>query len=458
MCGSWLAASLCTQVAAHALPQDNRIEAAWTVLGPDGAIEARIVTDAAQCPVLNLDGSEHAMAVRAAPATEPQRPTASPADLSKPSSFPVLTCEARIPGSTRTATVAGHRLALPKSNARRIVVIGDTGCRLKAADDAWQACNDPAAYPFAQIAARAAAWKPDLVIHVGDYLYRENPCPKGNSGCAGSPWGYGWDAWKADFFTPARKLLNAAPWVMIRGNHENCVRAGQGWWRFLDPRALEPGRDCNDPANDVTGDYSPPYAVPLGKGAQVVVMDLSHAGKEPIAPSDPRFGQYKQNWVALKHFTEQARFTFAADHYPIFGVAAERKHDAIKLYPGNRALQSVFSALDPHILPDGVDTLLSGHIHVWEQVDFADRQPSQFVAGFSGTQEDIVPLPQQLPPGVTPAPDAAVRQFSSIIDKFGYMTLERTGTLSWKAIVHAIDGSVLKVCTIRGRTSRCSAH
>ncbi|WP_337190960.1 metallophosphoesterase [Qipengyuania algicida] len=428
------------------------------MLGPDGAIEARAVTEADQCPSLNLDGKTHDMAVRAGPAIEPKRPTASPADLSKPSRFPVLTCEARIPAKVRSATVGRHRLALPKVNANRIVVIGDTGCRLKAADDAWQACNDPAAYPFARIAARAAAWKPDLVIHVGDYLYRENPCPAGQSGCAGSPWGYGWDAWDADFFTPARKLLEAAPWVMVRGNHENCVRAGQGWWRFLDPRALEPGRDCNDPANDVTGDYSQPYAVPLGKGAQVVVMDLSHAGEEPIAPSDPRFEQYKQTSVALKYFTEQARFTFAADHYPIFGVAAERKHDAIKLYPGNQALQSVFSALDPHILPKGVDTLLSGHIHVWEQVDFAGRQPSQFVAGFSGTQEDIVPLPKQLPPGVTPAPDASVRQFSSIVDKFGYMTLERIGKLSWKAKVNAIDGSVLKVCYISGRASRCSAH
>jgi hypothetical protein len=50
-----------------------------------------------------------------------------------------------------------------------------------------------------------------------------------------SPWGYGWDTWKADFFDPAQALLKAAPWVMVRGNHETCTRAGQGWWRFLDP-------------------------------------------------------------------------------------------------------------------------------------------------------------------------------------------------------------------------------
>ncbi len=55
--------------------------------------------------------------------------------------------------------------------------------------------------------------------------------------CAGSPWGYGWDAWNADFFTPAAPLLAAAPWAAVRGNHESCARAGQGWWRFLDGHA-----------------------------------------------------------------------------------------------------------------------------------------------------------------------------------------------------------------------------
>ena len=57
----------------------------------------------------------------------------------------------------------------------------------------------------------ARSWKPDLVIHVGDYHYRENACPKDIAGCRDSPWGYGWDAWDADFFVPARPLLAAAP-------------------------------------------------------------------------------------------------------------------------------------------------------------------------------------------------------------------------------------------------------
>ena len=169
-----------------------------------------------------------------------QRATVSPAANTKPSAFPVLTCEARIPAGTTQASVSGQPLPLPRARPERIVVIGDTGCRLKDNGD-YQDCNRPEAYPFARIAALAAAWKPDLVVHVGDYHYRENACPADRPGCAGSPWGYGWDAWNADFFAPGQPLLRAAPWVMARGNHESCSRGGQGFWRFLDPRAAGGG-------------------------------------------------------------------------------------------------------------------------------------------------------------------------------------------------------------------------
>ena len=115
-------------------------------------------------------------------------------------------------------------------------MLGDTGCRIKGAT--LQACNDPAQWPFPQVAAAAASLKPDLVIHVGDYLYRESACPPGNQGCAGSPWGDNWTTWQADFFTPAQPLLAAAPIVLARGNHEDCKRAGPGWLRLQGPPPL----------------------------------------------------------------------------------------------------------------------------------------------------------------------------------------------------------------------------
>jgi hypothetical protein len=165
---------------------------------------------------------------------------------------------------------------------RRIVLVGDTGCRLKKAEDAWQACNDPEAWTFAEVARAAAAAHPDLVLHVGDYHYRENACPEGHAGCTGSPWAYGWDAWDADFFSPAAPLLAAAPWVMVRGNHEECARAGQGWWLLLDPHPLSGNTGCADPAQDADGNHTLPYAVDLGGHARLIVADFSALGDKPL--------------------------------------------------------------------------------------------------------------------------------------------------------------------------------
>jgi hypothetical protein len=423
------------------------VEAAFVVLGPGGQGVVRVITRAAACPAVMVDGVARPMTVRVGPGTEPLRPTRSSLDNSKPSAFPVRTCDAPLPPGSRSAQVARHRLPVPRRPVRRIVVIGDTGCRLKASDSAWQACNDPAAYPFARIAAKAAQTRPDLVVHVGDYLYRENPCPADNAGCSGSPWGYGWDAWQADFFAPAAPLLAIAPWIVVRGNHENCARAGQGWWRLLDPRALLAGRDCNNQADDHTGDVSEAYAVPLGGKANIVVMDLSAAGTDALKTDDWRIAPFTQAARDLAALTKGEHFTFAADHYPLLGVAASKTG----LEPGNAALQPIFTG----IMPPSVDVLLAGHIHVWEQVDFAGRRPSQFVAGFSGTQEDIVPLPKVLPVVASPAPDAAVRQFNSIVDRFGFMALERTGSTSWRVVVYSVEGVPLERCRIRGRVSTC---
>lgn len=444
-------------LATPALDDDSqaKISAAYVVMAGDGDAVARVVTTARQCPAIKIDGVKRAMSVRASPGMLPLRPTASTVANSKPSAFPVSVCEADLPKGTRTASVAGRALPVPKRVIRRIVVIGDTGCRLKASENAYQACNDPQAYPFATVAAQAAAWRPDAVVHVGDYLYRENPCPAGNAGCAGSPWGYGWDSWQADFFTPGAPLLAAAPWVVTRGNHESCVRAGQGWWRLLDPRPLSPRRDCFGAEDDVSGDYSPPYAVKLGQSAQIVVMDLSNAGKKKIAADDPRYAEFIATHNALARYARNGKFTFATDHYPILGITVPDGEPTLSPKAGSAAFRSTFGSIDPAIVPAGVDVLLAGHVHLWEHIDYSGSTPSQFIAGFSGTQEDAVPLPSKLPPGTTPLPGVTVQQFDAWTHGFGFMTMERTGTRSWRVAVRHADGRLLRRCEIKGRHSHC---
>ena len=434
----------------------GEVNAAYVVLGENGIAVARILTNEMQCPVIVFDGQHVQMELRAEPATMPLRATRSaPAD-SKPADFPIRICEKEIPLNTKHAMIGDVSLPLPRTEIKRIVVIGDTGCRLKKSEQAYQACNDINRYPFARVAAAAAHWKPDLVVHVGDFQYRENVCPADNPGCAGSPWGYGWDAWQADFFTPAGSLLKAAPWVMVRGNHESCARAGQGWWRMIDPRPLLQGRDCNDAANDEIGDYSEPYAVPLGNDAQIIVLDTSNTSATVLADHDIRRNKYRDTYHKLELLSQQTDFNIVANHHPVLGVFAEQnKLGEVVLQPGNLGLQSVFGEINSLLLPPRVNVLLSGHLHVWQEVSFSSPHPTQLVAGFSGTMEDLVPLPAQLPPDTAPAPGAVVEHHSSWAGGFGFMTMERRGMKQWEVKVWDSTGRQLNICNIDGRHSVC---
>ena len=429
---------------------------AYVVLGDEGRAVARVITSEPGCPAIELDGVKTPMDVRAAPATIPLRPTISPAVQSKPSAFPVLTCEKTIPAGVSRAEVLDRALPLPVAHPRRIVVIGDTGCRIKSSDHLFQGCNDPALWPFREVARAAADAHPDLVIHVGDYHYRENACPTGNAGCAGSPWGYGWDTWEADLFAPAAKLFAAAPWIVVRGNHESCNRAGQGWWRFLDPRPLASRQDCNVAADDSIGNYSDPYAVPLGSAAdadtQFIVFDSSFVGIAPLAPSDPIYLRYRAQFEAAFALAARRPNTFFTDHHPILAFAPNPVKPQTP-HPGNGALQSALAGLQPALLfPPNVQALLSGHVHLFEVVSFATKEPPQFVTGNGGDWVDT-PLPVPLPPGATPAPGAVVESVVAS-DRFGFMTIERDGA-RWRMIAHDVRGEPMIACTLSERRALC---
>lgn len=454
-----LALGACATAPGPQAGQPRPLSYQFVLLGEQGAATARVITAASTCPELEVDGTKRPMTVRAAPGTMPLRPTALSVAESKPSAFPLLTCEAAIPAGSRSASVQGQALALPKAALSRIIVLGDTGCRMqspsKASAGAFQNCNSPKDYPFAQIARVATAWQPDLVLHVGDYHYRESPCPQTQPGCAGNPYGYGWDAWQADFFEPGRALLEAAPWVMARGNHETCVRGGQGFWRFLDPRPLLPGRDCNNPANDALGDFGAPYAVPLGDKAQMVVMDTAATGNNAFPRGDIRIERYQDLYAKVEQLTQQADYNIAAMHHPLLAFVALPSPEGDVLKGGNGGLLGVWNTPGKSLLPARINSVLSGHVHMWQQVSFASAHPTQFISGFSGTQEETVPLPSPLPPNAEPAPGAVVDSISSWFDGFGYMTMERRGFDEWEVKVWDANGQPKNTCKVKGNKSQC---
>jgi hypothetical protein len=434
----------------------TEIQAAWVQIGADGEALARAITShVTQCPRIVIDGVAARMNLRVQAGTAPKRPTSSLATLSKASVFPVTVCEYTIAATTKRALVAGRVLPLPKADPHRIVVLGDTGCRLKQSADAYQSCNEPSQWPLETTAAAAAAMKPDLVLHVGDYHYRENPCPDDISGCTGSPWGFGWDAWSADLFVPAAKLMSAAPWVAVRGNHETCNRAGQGWSRFLDPQPYRTDRSCDDPAHDVEGNYSNAYAVPLGAAEQLIVFDTSSVGAQALPATDPQFIAYRQRFERVSELAAKAGVTsLFASHHPVLGYTAVPGSVPIGAYQ-YAALQSVMGSMYPGMYyPPGVTLALAGHVHDFQAISYANGSPATIISGNGGDNLDLN-LPDPFPANDPPAPGVELQSISHA-GAFGFLVMDRIpDSPNWLITAYTIAGKVLTTCAQSGKTLTC---
>jgi hypothetical protein len=389
--------------------------ASWVELAPGGTISIRAITRASDCPVVEIDGKPMRMAARASP----------------DQAFPVRACALSAPQSAASIQLEGHALPVLHRDVKRIVVFGDTGCRLKGQD--IQLCNDPKAWPFAQVAAAVAAKHPDLVIHVGDYHYRESPCPAGVAGCAGTPSGDNWAVWNLDFFQPAAPLLDAAPWIMVRGNHEICGRGGKGWFRFLDfARTM---LDC--PAMDDA------FAVAID-GISFVVTDSASADDANATADDAQ--RYRASFAKAAGAVHGPFWILT--HRPVWAVAPIKHAGSQKvdLEPLNRTEQA---ALDPDI-PPNLEIVVSGHVHTFASYDFGRRRPAQLVAGMGGSLFDQM----ELPAGSALEIDGMkARAFATT--QYGYLVMDRTSA-GWDGTLYAVEGDrILAHCRFEGRSADC---
>jgi hypothetical protein len=450
-------------------PLDSALgETAWVEIGANNQAIARLLTPYLVCPSITIDSVTSPMNLRVGPGTMPLRTTSTDTTLasamtsgnSKPSVFTTSTCEFNIPAGAAHATVAGKTLPLPKANVWRVAIIGDTGCRVSIGN-VYQDCTpgvQNAIWPFAKISAAAAAMQPDLVLHVGDYQYRDNPCPAGNTACAGTPWGYGTDTWMADLFTPAAPLLAAAPWVMVRGNHETCNRAGQGWYRYLDPNPYDATgvRTCNDPANDATptgGNYNDPWAVSFGD-TQFISFDSANVQKTAYNPTN--FQPYTNELAEAAALATPSLLNIWAVHHPVLGYSAANPPTV-----GAAGLQSVMNAAYPgNYYPANIGMAMHGHVHDFQAFDFSSNHPATFVAGNGGDNLDSA-LPAAgtgfNPNNDLPAPNTVVNAFA-FSQEFGFLIMDRVGQVgdkNWKFTSYRTDGTIIAVCTMAAAQS-CS--
>jgi hypothetical protein len=416
--------------------------AAWVQLvGPGRDASIRVITDDARCPAFKADGVDLPMQVRAAPGPFFNRGMDVPV-----ASFLVLACEVMAPPGKSSILLDGKSLPLPAADIRRIVVLGDTGCRINRKKKKPQDCiND---WPYQKIARHAAAAHPDLVIHVGDYLYRES-CNADTTDCSSTPTGYGWEEWRDDFFKPT--LFAAAPWIMVRGNHEICPRAGEGWFRFLDH--APPTDECTP----LTGFF----VVDLGD-LGFVVMDSGQIAIESAGDNngddddddddgdvadtgnpDDTVVKLRRNYAAISGRVPSPAWLLT--HVPFNAVKLDKNSG------DDQIVNTIQQQAIGDLLPRDIEMIVSGHVHTFEALSFAAAnppRPPQLVVGTGGVK--LAKKPKK-PDDIGGAPVSN----AFILKDFAYIVWDREGT-NWRGALFGEDGTQIARCKLADRKLTCN--
>jgi hypothetical protein len=379
-----------------------------------------------------------------------------------PSNFPIKTCEINWPKNVSKGSIFQQTLYPVKNEIEKIVILADTGCRLKDADNAYQDCNDSSKWPFKKIIESAAKLNPDLVVHVGDIHYRESPCPSNKEGCKNSPWGYGYDTWKADFFDPAKTLLNTTPWVYVRGNHESCQRAGQGWQRFISPDSWSIDKSCDNPKNDTLGNYSEPFAVSLGKNSQIIIFDSANLPSKEFNQSDDGYKTYFNQIKKSDEIASQKVFNLFANHHPISIITpSKNKSENKQLILNKNSLTTVMQNIhQDDLLSPSFNATLHGHIHTVQAIDYVMRRPVSLISGNGGSALEFT---NQEKFSLTDSQKKALKigNFQSYMD-FGFATLVRNDKngLRWVFTEYDVNGNKIFACLLTSQDgkSTCSAY
>ena len=401
----------------------NSVLYAWTQLVPGATAfpgatvplaRAVLAGQGATCPAVTLTTAQ-------GPSTAQMQ--ARPNPLPGKGNYPITVCEAPLVAASgkpvSSARIGDLELSLPdSSSAARIAVIGDTGCR----DNKNQKpCKDADVWPFEDLASEIAKKRePTLVVHLGDYRYRQDDKPCKDAGCAEPEWD-NWESWDKDFFAPAKKLLAAVPWVMVRGNHEDCNLAvdahdgnGRGWFYLLDASSATLGSTpptCSgDPAKPT---YTPPYAVDVAVGGgstlRLIAFDSADADDETASPCDPAVDPANPVCIYRGYFATVGQLAAAhagpswlVSHRPIWalkkakcGKTPEVINATLQLAAGNQ-------------LP-GIELAVAGHYHLFESVSWAPSvgRPALVVAGMGGVAISNGPRPIEkasLSPRPSPPP------------------------------------------------------
>ena len=387
--------------AGNAFANENA-EYEWIQYSPNNQLLARATTIAKECPEIKIDDKQFAMTIRA-----------QQEDLELKQIVKI--CEYNVTAASKVS-IRNKQLKLPPKQVNRFIVLGDTGCEASVFDTKHvnQNCDDSKAWPFEVIANKIAQASPDFVIHMGDYAYR-NKYKNEQDGLKNQQ--MQWFFFKNEFFHPARNLLNKAPMIFIRGNHESCSLTGKGWYLFLDPYHYT--KECID--------QSPAYNLQIND-LNFVVFDSSKA-KSGKDYTEAQSQQFKSQFADIAKNLKQPAWLLI--HTPILGLeklsAEESFNPKINMPVINKAFGKDFTKKIP--------LAISGHFHVVAYIKRKSDNFEQFILGNGGTLIHRAKFDSY---------SYEANDVKGLVKiKYGYLQFDRVNEHKWKATAYAMDGSVL---------------
>jgi hypothetical protein len=228
-------------------------------------------------------------------------------------------------------------------------------------------------------------------------------------------------------------LLAAAPWVFVRGNHEDCERAGLGWLRLLGPQAFDPATPC--------AAHLAPYSIPLAAMNLVVLDDVTALEKSVVTAMVP---VYRSEIASLDH---QPTPSWLLLHRPIWAAVT----GPLGLPVGG---SKTMIAAATNGIPSPVKLMLAGHIHTFEAINYRERNqvPPQIVAGFGGDNLDPTPLDLK---GAVFQGDSDVTVTDGIsIRGFGFLLMTKNAS-GWAVDVYDMHGAIERRCAFQAGRVDC---
>ena len=383
-------------------------------------------------------------------------------------------CEAKVP--VRAISVSVARRTVPAKMPRNIdsiAIFGDSGCRIKGSH--IQACNDPAAWPLPRVVRNIVRDRTDIAIFLGDFFYREDPCPESaNPLCGGSPaplpgapftdsaWG-----WVVDVLLPMGLLFQTRPLVALRGNHEECSRAGNGYYLLFDP-SFGTAQNCAPTVAGVAPVvYSPTTAIDLSiaGGRTLRLVNVDSANGNDTAIDDTIAADQRLLFEQAAEFAKGADEAWLLTHRPIAALVST---EILPVPPGEATpWSSVTQAYASYGLLGDFDLSVTSHIHL-AQVIQVPGLPGELVLGNAGADLEVptgYAIPQYGPlqnasgqslvlPPLPPLPPIHTASYLHTWVEFGYAVATPTSA-GWQVDLKDDEGATFATCGAVDRGITC---